>query len=572
MPPSRMPKKAQQVSKQSKKKQLKKFNPETEDEFLFVGSSEEEHGDRWMTGDPDKAHRFYQRALECYDICLQRYPNSFDAAYNKCRLEFHIYQLFYNRTLLSSSTAGTDHPSTTTAKRKDKTDILTKILTDHEHAAQLVSKLPGGQVGSDLIFNAAQVKLSIAEEQYSREIYLEAYNLFNRAWDIQIEELGKLEMELTDSLVVESADSSNNVIENTTDSKMNDEEGSKENESGEYATLIEPTTYTSLLETATAQLTCLIPIYTISMSFLQPEVCADKKLIELGMTAMQRIAALFELSESLDIDESDLNDTALIVTRYIAVSGYPFDLSSYNQSPVGNIDRLNAVWSPGLDLKFLDFAIEISVPESLLSKDIQLTNPTIRSIIEHLSITSKERHLAQADMLTQFGLLTASSSPENAWKALSFAGKALSSALECLLRPPKSIPQMVIGSDSLPTNKLAQMQIWISRGDTEVLRSNLAPLYEPAERNYNILRKNGETYYRNAAKIGRSMSTIDPEIRDAIIEAEVKCGIIAKNGNDVVRKGGSTRWREILAEAIEDGLFTESEINSVVEEGVTELS
>lgn len=51
--------------------------------YLPAGVDFEEAGEKWRAGDAAKSTRFFVRAIETYDSGLQRYPASFDLAYNK---------------------------------------------------------------------------------------------------------------------------------------------------------------------------------------------------------------------------------------------------------------------------------------------------------------------------------------------------------------------------------------------------------------------------------------------------------------------------------------------------------
>ena len=48
-----------------------------------AGVDFEEAGEKWRAGDAAKSCRFFVRAIETYDGGLQRFPRSFDLAYNK---------------------------------------------------------------------------------------------------------------------------------------------------------------------------------------------------------------------------------------------------------------------------------------------------------------------------------------------------------------------------------------------------------------------------------------------------------------------------------------------------------
>ncbi|KAK9355969.1 hypothetical protein V1505DRAFT_365569 [Lipomyces doorenjongii] len=568
MPPHRKPKQSLSQSKRDRDQQRpskkstsskKNFVPQTEDDFLYLGSVEEEHGDRWVVSDPDKAHRFYVHSLELYDTCLSRFANSFDASYNKCRLEFHVYQLFYSRTILTSPSSNDQQSiaAITATKRQDRVSVLSKILQDHEVALQLALK-QRKQVDppSDLLFNMAQVQLSIAEEQYEAAPYRAAMEIFEKVWTAQESELDKQRQDLASLTDDAPSDAENS-------SQQGDNQGQEQEE---YATVIEPTTYTSLLETATAQLACLIPVYTISLSFSVnskgPSENAEE-LVRAGTVFMQRIATLIANREQLDIKDSDTQDSALVVARYVIVSGYPFTGESWR--PAANLERLRTLWTPVAEVpptSVLDLNIELLPAEGLTGPQ----SITLRDILSFMPLTC-QRYLAQADMFTQFGIIAWSDKDGDlAWRSLTLASQFLPSALSSLLlkvtTPTAGAGNMVIGAASLPSTKLTQIRIWTTRGDVDILRSNLAPIYPLAQKNRTILRKNAEVYYKNAIKLASGFET-DPEIADAAGEAKVKCGIILSDRDAVL---SVPRWQEITAEAIEDVVVSESEVQDVLDQ------
>jgi hypothetical protein len=57
--------------------------PQSENDFLEAADELEQGAGKWRAGDAAKASRFFNRAIDAYNAGLQRYPNSFDLAYNK---------------------------------------------------------------------------------------------------------------------------------------------------------------------------------------------------------------------------------------------------------------------------------------------------------------------------------------------------------------------------------------------------------------------------------------------------------------------------------------------------------
>jgi hypothetical protein len=56
--------------------------------------TQEEYADRWITSDLGKSLRSYQQALSLYTTALSLDPSLTDAAYNRLRLLFHVYETY----------------------------------------------------------------------------------------------------------------------------------------------------------------------------------------------------------------------------------------------------------------------------------------------------------------------------------------------------------------------------------------------------------------------------------------------------------------------------------------------
>lgn len=55
-----------------------------------MGVDFEEAGEKWRAGDATKSTRFFVRAIDNYEEGLQKFPHSFDLAYNKCDPRFPL--------------------------------------------------------------------------------------------------------------------------------------------------------------------------------------------------------------------------------------------------------------------------------------------------------------------------------------------------------------------------------------------------------------------------------------------------------------------------------------------------
>lgn len=458
-----------------------------------------------------QAERFYLRAVEYYRNCLALFPKSFDAAYNKARLEFHIFQTFHEnlpRLERISALEGIlrDHDFALTLRLSDdRVSSQGKVKEVTESQSQPVLEWDGK---NDLLYNTAQVMLSLAEEKCERAAFANAAEWFERTWEVQVRELQK------------SASSISGQDLNLDDDRgrSEDRENYKDGENyvednEEYATVIEPVTYTSLLETATAQLTCLIPVYVLS-GLASGAAYEDPQMRSVGELVLGRILELLANQDGYYIKEDDIAETATVVARYLSVSGFP----EFKQI---NVDRLFEIW------------------KGKTSDTDAMSGNTLEELLSRLSTSSVERYLAQANLFTTFSF---SVSPEEGWRALSGAVQALSEALRALSSNKGS--NLVLGKDT----KAEQIKLWTARGDTDLLRSNLN--CENAVKNQIILRKNAEIYYKNALKLSSTTGTVEAQL---IKEIQIKLHLVLGEWELLQTIEG---WQEVLRDAVDDGLYS----------------
>lgn len=133
--------KSKQFARPQKAPKAKAVEPQTVDEYQDAADKEEETGGKWRAGDPAKSGRAFLRALEVYDKGLKKFPNSFDLAYNKARLELEVSQ----------------SPVIVEKIGLDLQSFLRQTLDSHRLALGLDAE------NIDVRFNASQVMTSLAE-------------------------------------------------------------------------------------------------------------------------------------------------------------------------------------------------------------------------------------------------------------------------------------------------------------------------------------------------------------------------------------------------------------------------
>ncbi|KAF1991921.1 hypothetical protein K402DRAFT_459148 [Aulographum hederae CBS 113979] len=215
--------------------------PETENDFLELADDNEKGGGKWRVGDSAKAARFFQRALDAYDTGLKKYSSSFDLTYNKALLQYQITQ---DPRILKHF--------------GDETELLQETLDSHRRALQL------DQENADILFNTAQVLTSLAEilgdednifsKEKARKFLRESLELFSACLTKQELDFSEVQAQM-DELSEESNQDGGGGVSLNPDSAS--EKISPHNPPEELATVVEPITSSTLLDTALAILSSL---------------------------------------------------------------------------------------------------------------------------------------------------------------------------------------------------------------------------------------------------------------------------------------------------------------------------
>ncbi|RKF80930.1 hypothetical protein GcM1_188017 [Golovinomyces cichoracearum] len=190
--------------------------------------------------------RFFNRAIDCYDEALRKFPGSFDLAYNKGRIQYEV----------------TQHPKLQRLLPKSPFESLQTALASSKYALSLQPENP------DALFNNAQVLTSIIEEldglphpsfPEPGQVLHEALMLFQKC--LQEQEAAAREnldqstamMNYSDTMDFESA-SGDLTVKNCLPSSDSEDLALKHDR---WATVIEPVTSDTLLDTILASLETL---------------------------------------------------------------------------------------------------------------------------------------------------------------------------------------------------------------------------------------------------------------------------------------------------------------------------
>ncbi|KAF2770290.1 hypothetical protein EJ03DRAFT_78477 [Teratosphaeria nubilosa] len=230
-------------SRPPKKHKPKSAAPESEQDFQEAADLAEETGGKWRAGDPAKSGRAFVRALEVYDKALQKYPQSFDLAYNKARLELEI----------------TQRPALVAHVALPLLDLLKQTLDSHRYALRL------NEANPDVLFNTSQVLIALAEQFLESDGHAtdEAVTLLQEALEVLSACLSRQEMLLEQQRAdFEEADEGGGGVALEPDEKPVSMPVS--DESGELATVESPVTPADLLDTVQASLSALNTLVSVA--------------------------------------------------------------------------------------------------------------------------------------------------------------------------------------------------------------------------------------------------------------------------------------------------------------------
>ncbi|KAM5443632.1 hypothetical protein MferCBS31731_001406 [Microsporum ferrugineum] len=460
-----MPKPKTLLREAKTKKKRKQVAPESADEFLAEGVDLEEAGEKWRAGDSVKSMRFFMRAIETYDTGLQRYPASFDLAYNKARVQYEI----------------TQHPKLVTQLPGPILDILRIALASHREA------LKKDQDNADILFNTAQVLTSVAEaitegrraseaqtEEALRNL-TEALELFQRCLVLQELKFTEYEEQLRmmrDGGPERQLQQEQEQQESGYDPRTASGSGSGSTETEEWAAVIEPVTKNSLIDTAIAQLEALATL----CGLLTSDPGSSLAWVEEYSSELlrEKIAAYVQGTDRA-------NEVAIVRAKFLSIllevtyRSCRIDLDTYK-------NELDSAFSNGVD---------VSQDPAGLSN--------------------------QAEALMGFNSAIADSHPapgvDGFDRSLDLRWQALGVALSRLTAASK-----LAGTENLA-------KIHIARGDVEMYRWRLGRppfLFTAAKDNSGTLLKNAETYYRGGAAIARRDGWSDEEREGTVKEALAK--------------------------------------------------
>ncbi|KAI1828251.1 hypothetical protein F4861DRAFT_489400 [Xylaria intraflava] len=319
-------------------------------DYLEVGDSHEEAMRKHRGGDPAKALRFADRALDVYSQGLAKFPRNFDLAYNKARLELE-------KATDSILSQALDVPVIS---------VLQQALGSHRYARDLEP------THTDTQFNMAQVLTAMAEtiaEGYE-DHDLEALHNIEQALEIQghcfqLQQAAftknRLEFEQAMQQTAEDQTSHIDGGQAPADTVSGAQNASQEEQ---WVSIEEPITAETLLDTIIAQLEALSVLCSIASSSLavSPE-SGNVSVMTLTWVDSYSTKVLMEtlptlINENRDILEPRLSDVmlskAVFTGNYLELSLRLFII---------DVDR----YKQGLDAAFAQRELDTNSEEVLMA-------------------------------------------------------------------------------------------------------------------------------------------------------------------------------------------------------------
>lgn len=453
-----------------------------------------------------------------------------------------------------------------------RTALLEETLNSHRHAISL------NPTNTDILFNTAQVLTSLAETGLedgtneaakvpARTLLEEAVDIFTGCLQKQQQEYEQMQAEIAkvqaSGEYQEAWESERPEPAGTTEHDNAESASSSSEGPGDWATVEEPVTPVTILETCTAQLGALITLLGLYTPEDLPSI--EKKAQDGLLTATETIPALIDIidasPESDSEDEPDAGPT-LSISQSAATEEASTSPKEDAVLAAANFQAsiAEAMYRSGRSASS-QYAQQVEQTFATLIKESQGTkNPGLAYVNIRSSYADALIDLASsiADSLQY----TASSPTfvsdlEIQWTALSQAQKTLTELSSAPL------------SSMLSASRLAD--IFLARGDTELFRFRISimPNAKAAWANSKaVVVANAGVFYRGARSYAQNAgamqtrATADAKAIIAEILKEVSSG---SNMKKETWKGRSTDVAAVLGQMVEEGVVAEENAQGLLD-------
>ncbi|CAH2352190.1 hypothetical protein CLIB1423_06S00804 [[Candida] railenensis] len=502
--------------------------PQTVEDWVEQGASEEESGDRWIGSDLTKGLRFFQKAYVSYNEAIRAISggssfssSTVDAYYNISRLLFHVY----NNYIKQEGVNVYSFENVNEAIIGDNAVIqpLHKIVKAHEKAVNYIEST-GGTIPLDLVYNIALVyteEIETAQENeipFERvlEIGLNAERLFESLLTQQTAILQKFIVDLSQGDEVEDVETSST---DGNDTQFESEESLQPPDI--YETILSSYRLVqSILENVTHP-EQVSQVRTLIEEFLQSVNSIERELIQSFGEGNNQNSLIESIPQDL-IHESKIIKTFI---EGLLVN----DLNALVQLWEGNgEDAL-----PSIPETYMSFADNI---QSFLDRnDINLDNLSTSEVY---------------------------------WNALTKMNNSYKSAQELLQIKLSSLKGQ--GVDGIGALAAQISDIIIARSDIDLQRSQITN-YDPAIKHQQVLLNNAKTFLKSAVNVAnqsgglreratekmlREKRKVDAVLRLCLIENKIT---VTELDNII----GRSRWANELPNLMRTGYFKRFGIESI---------
>jgi hypothetical protein len=450
----------------------------------------------------------------------------------------------------------------------DRTALLEETLSSHRFAISL------NPTNTDILFNAAQVLTSLSEagaqaagNHDARSLLEEAVNIFTKCLESQQQEYSQIQAEIAKAQASgEYQEAWEGERQQPTEAQEEDmETGSSHSEAaGDWATVEEPLTPQSILETCTAQLSALTALFGLYDP--ATDLSSIEKKAQDGLdTATTKIPALIEL-----IDKSPsakiMDEPKAGPTLSIGSTTAPEEATT---TPKDDAILAAAIFQASIaDMQYRsgrgtssEYAEAV---ERFFSKLTPNTEQNNGADLASINIQS-----AYADALIELER-TLAGNPQHTASSPTFATDtniqwtALSQA-QTILTKLSSAPYTSV----LPPSRLAD--VFIARGDTDLFRFRIS-LLEGAKSAWVKARPtlvaNAGVFYRGARSYAeragaleiRAMADAKANVAETLKKAASELGVLNESW-----KGGFDDMARALEQMVQEGMVGQETAEGVLE-------
>lgn len=501
--------------------------PQTVEDWVEQGASEEESGDRWIGSDLTKGLRFFQKAYVSYNEAIRAISSSsssssstVDAYYNISRLLFHVYNNYIKQEGVNVYL----FENVNEAIIGDNAVIqpLHKIVKAHEKAVNYIEST-GGTLPLDLVYNIALVYTEEIETAQENEIPFERVLEIGLTAERLFESLLTQQTTILQKFIVDLSQGDDTEEVETTSTDGNDTQFESEESLQPpdiYETILSSYRLVqSILENVTHS-EQVSQVRTLIEGFLQSVNSIERELIQsFGEGNNQN-----SLIESIP---QDLIHESRIVKTFI------------EGLLVNDLNTLNQLWEGTED------ALP-SIPETYM-----LYADNIQSYLDRNDIN-----------------LDNLSTSEVYWNALTKMNNNYKLAQELLQTKLTSMKGQ--GVDGIGALVAQISDIIIARSDIDLQRSQITN-YDPAVKHQQVLLNNAKTFLKSAVnvanqsgglrerateKVLREKRKVDAVLRLCLIENKIT---ITELDNII----GRSRWVNELPNLMRTGYFKQFGIESI---------